>query len=999
MRVIEASMEQHRNERAGETGDPRENPPTSGIVRHDSPMRISGKNRVPLGIDGNRTRDGPRERRKSSSCDVPISVRKLARVRASSNNCFRTELSKVVTDFTLLRQTLFKTILQRQQLTANYPNTTVTPPKRRGAAVAERLACSPPTKANPVRSPAGSLPDSRTWGIMPDWSAVTLIGSQDLAVRSREHLFTHSLNIVVLTAGEGGNEAWINAGMQGRGETGDLRENPPTSTIVWHDCNVRTSGGESNLDCLALDACDVVSISTTCDAQQGYVAVETDCWNIYQRNRFLESQAATTQTIVHEAILLSDGRLLGTCPFWSLFRGLTTRLPPRRTGFSRVGIVPYYAAVRRVFSGISSFPCPCIPALFHIHVASSTSALKTSMLRDAHISPLANAWLHHRGSKLDPRSDLRSIQKTVAPFEFKAGLEIKMKFFSNRQFRRFEISIRDQQPSSTHIKLDPGTELGSFDLGLRKMLVQPSITLRYQVVKPGDLEYFARTRELFGVFSRWGEGEGEGDEKEKEKRKKGADVPYCCVQHPSQVSSSYNVPTIVDKLTGQVKVVQSSKLSTLTNCRLGGRNGARKPYTSCTPSDAERGETNESQHSSRNATRWRRGAREVRQAYHGGMSLKTSAPTSYINHSDLGMQFPSSSVHTLNVRDGTSKLTGVYDWSHDVHCRKRKCIMLNDVAMQKRGYEDWACHRYSSRRTTSNTPRHELSGDGALGTYGGLALIALTFLDLNHRNYRQEGGEEWQSVKVIIWDDLRLRRTKADLLKTHVYRFQKSNEKVLEFLKSVRECAGALNESIKKTKIINVITENLSPEVRQCTVGQDTPITLNELRKWVVEVENTIYMVKLYEKENYSKRDCKKAPNANKDEQQAEEVALIGMRGNSYNNLFLKVEIKDEEVPALLDTASGIKLVSEKRRTATCSNLENTGDKLSVDQRRKLNETLAEFSDVITKRLGGCESMPYHIKVTDEERVRKKPYQCAPLEMKVLGETVSELLEKNIVRP
>ncbi|KAJ8897334.1 hypothetical protein PR048_002680 [Dryococelus australis] len=42
MRVIEVSMKQHRNERVGETGYPRENPPTNGIVRHDSHMRKSG---------------------------------------------------------------------------------------------------------------------------------------------------------------------------------------------------------------------------------------------------------------------------------------------------------------------------------------------------------------------------------------------------------------------------------------------------------------------------------------------------------------------------------------------------------------------------------------------------------------------------------------------------------------------------------------------------------------------------------------------------------------------------------------------------------------------------------------------------------------------------------------------------------------------------------------------------------------------------------------------
>ncbi|KAJ8869272.1 hypothetical protein PR048_030844 [Dryococelus australis] len=37
MRAIEVNMKQRRNEVAGETGDPRENSPTNGIVRHDSP--------------------------------------------------------------------------------------------------------------------------------------------------------------------------------------------------------------------------------------------------------------------------------------------------------------------------------------------------------------------------------------------------------------------------------------------------------------------------------------------------------------------------------------------------------------------------------------------------------------------------------------------------------------------------------------------------------------------------------------------------------------------------------------------------------------------------------------------------------------------------------------------------------------------------------------------------------------------------------------------------
>ncbi|KAJ8885687.1 hypothetical protein PR048_011885 [Dryococelus australis] len=56
-------------------------------------------------------------------------------------------------------------------------------------------------------------------------------------------------------------------------------------------------------------------------------------------------------------------------------------------GPSHVGNVVDDAACRQVFSGFSHFPHPYISALFHTHFASPTSALKTSMLRSAQISP------------------------------------------------------------------------------------------------------------------------------------------------------------------------------------------------------------------------------------------------------------------------------------------------------------------------------------------------------------------------------------------------------------------------------------------------------------------------------------------------------------------------------------------------------------------------------------------------------------------------------------
>ncbi|KAJ8882303.1 hypothetical protein PR048_014105 [Dryococelus australis] len=56
-------------------------------------------------------------------------------------------------------------------------------------------------------------------------------------------------------------------------------------------------------------------------------------------------------------------------------------------GFPHVGILPDDAIGRRVFSGISSFTRHCISALLHAHLTSSSSALKTSILRAAQISP------------------------------------------------------------------------------------------------------------------------------------------------------------------------------------------------------------------------------------------------------------------------------------------------------------------------------------------------------------------------------------------------------------------------------------------------------------------------------------------------------------------------------------------------------------------------------------------------------------------------------------
>ncbi|KAJ8888663.1 hypothetical protein PR048_008155 [Dryococelus australis] len=64
-----------------------------------------------------------------------------------------------------------------------------------GAAGAERLACSPPTKANRVQSPDGSLPDFRTWD---SCRTMTLVGEFSRGYHptlSSRH-FTHSISFL-----------------------------------------------------------------------------------------------------------------------------------------------------------------------------------------------------------------------------------------------------------------------------------------------------------------------------------------------------------------------------------------------------------------------------------------------------------------------------------------------------------------------------------------------------------------------------------------------------------------------------------------------------------------------------------------------------------------------------------------------------------------------------------------------------------------------------------
>ncbi|KAJ8872374.1 hypothetical protein PR048_025978 [Dryococelus australis] len=73
-------------------------------------------------------------------------------------------------------------------------------------------------------------------------------------------------------------------------------------------------------------------------------------------------------------------------------------IPSRATpGFLHVGLMPNSSTVRRVFSGLSHRPCPCIPALLHIHLTSLSSALKAKCLNSTSLCTVhhCHSYMNH----------------------------------------------------------------------------------------------------------------------------------------------------------------------------------------------------------------------------------------------------------------------------------------------------------------------------------------------------------------------------------------------------------------------------------------------------------------------------------------------------------------------------------------------------------------------------------------------------------------------------
>ncbi|KAJ8890814.1 hypothetical protein PR048_010323 [Dryococelus australis] len=86
------------------------------------------------------------------------------------------------------------------------------------------------------------------------------------------------------------------------------------------------------------------------------------------------------------------------------------------------------------------------------------------------------ARLHHRGSKFGPRSDLSSTQKTVAPFEFRAGLEIELK--TSRRIGDFPKELKREQKLAIHglVVLETMTDIAAAAAAFSEREIQLSIS-------------------------------------------------------------------------------------------------------------------------------------------------------------------------------------------------------------------------------------------------------------------------------------------------------------------------------------------------------------------------------------------------------------------------------------------------------------------------------------------------------------------------------------------
>ncbi|KAJ8867447.1 hypothetical protein PR048_031249 [Dryococelus australis] len=301
----------------------------------------------------------------------------------------------------------------------------------RNISIAEkgRLACSPLTTAKWAQSPAGPLPDFRMWEscqtmplvggfsqrppVSPAFSfrrchiftAITLIGSQDLAASTRclpgARRITSNHDVF------GGQV--VDYCLACRVPTFQTFETQEGIRMIDHACVCEIPFEDSDLRELVLKR-QIHRHTHTCKVNNEQSACRfnfprKECAETLRQHPE-EYSVSAKQIYEHLSELVAvliisqgkggrlkgaDERKVSVCfislslpgPRW--LSGLTACLPQTRTelnprpGHSRIFASWTRSAGWRVFSGISRLPRPCITALLHCHLISSSSALKTQI--------------------------------------------------------------------------------------------------------------------------------------------------------------------------------------------------------------------------------------------------------------------------------------------------------------------------------------------------------------------------------------------------------------------------------------------------------------------------------------------------------------------------------------------------------------------------------------------------------------------------------------------
>ncbi|KAJ8866252.1 hypothetical protein PR048_032095 [Dryococelus australis] len=237
-------------------------------------------------------------------------------------------------------------------------------------------------------SPVFPAPSIRRHSI---FTSITLIGSQDL-VKSRPNLFTHSLTVSPKQARKGyafvctiytyvywaavakpeqtgdrdsHESARMTTRRRARTQLTSLSAGPPWHpTVEWPRPRTLRLPAPSLYVLFYI----VPLIFSTRPPFCSNLSIVQD----------IEVPLLDTQAFLSRIHMMLLVRLLES------HQGEAGSIPGRVTpGFSQVVIVPDNAAGRRVFSGISLFPCPCIHALLPTRLTSPSLALKTSLKYDA----------------------------------------------------------------------------------------------------------------------------------------------------------------------------------------------------------------------------------------------------------------------------------------------------------------------------------------------------------------------------------------------------------------------------------------------------------------------------------------------------------------------------------------------------------------------------------------------------------------------------------------